>query len=204
MASLDSHLDLKRCPHCRVDNPNLVQVTKFGTHDYNTTNYRFWGIYKCNRCGGVVTAASWQENQSVTETYPSEIEVDENIPKKAKAFLNQAIDSLNAPSGAIMLAASSIDAMLKEKGYKDGKLYGRINKAATDHLITSEMAKWAHEVRLDANDERHADDDAELPDMQDARKTVNFALALAEYLFILPSKIQRGIDDASNNSTTST
>ena len=56
-----------------------------------------------------------------------------------------------------MLSASSIDAMLKSKGYKKGNLYKRIEKAAEDHLITSEMAKWAHQVRLGANDERHAD-----------------------------------------------
>ena len=196
MATLGSILDLRRCPHCRVDNPNLVRQKLFSTQAYDTTNGRVWGIYSCNRCGGVVTAAALGENQWVNETYPSEIEVDENIPTKAKAFLNQAIDSIHAPSGAIMLAASSIDAMLKEKGYKDGKLYGRINKAATDHLITNEMAKWAHEVRLDANDERHADDDAELPNSSDAKKTIDFALALAEYLFILPSRIERGIKGA--------
>ncbi len=52
-----------------------------------------------------------------------------------------------------MLAASSIDAMLKEKGYKVGGLYDRIKQAAKDHLITDEMAAWAHDVRLDANDQ---------------------------------------------------
>jgi len=196
MASLGVLLDLRRCPHCRVDNPNLVRQNIFKTSAYDSTNQRFWGIYTCNRCGGVITAAAWAENQYVNEIYPNGIEVDQNIPTKAKAFLNQAIDSIHAPSGAIMLAASSIDAMLKEKGYKDGKLYGRINKAATDYLITVEMAKWAHEVRLDANDERHADDEAELPNSIDAKKTIDFALALAEYLFILPSRIQRGIKDA--------
>ena len=51
-----------------------------------------------------------------------------------------------------MLAASAVDSMLKEKGYKDGSLYKRIEQAAGDHLITAEMASWAHEVRLDAND----------------------------------------------------
>ena len=196
MPTLNSLLDLRRCPHCRVDNQNLLQVHKITTLSYDSAVKRVWGIYRCNRCGGIISAASWAENQPVTEIYPSGIEVDENIPSKAKAFLNQAIDSIHAPSGAIMLAASSIDAMLKEKGYKEGKLFGRINKAAADHVITSEMAKWAHEVRLDANDERHADEEAELPNSKDAKKTIDFALALAEYLFILPSKIERGIKEA--------
>jgi hypothetical protein len=55
-----------------------------------------------------------------------------------------------------MLAASAVDAMLKHKNYTVGSLKDRIDKAAKDHLITSEMAAWAHEIRLDANDERHA------------------------------------------------
>jgi hypothetical protein len=128
--------------------------------------------------------------------FPTPIIVDNSIPAKARAYLDQAINSLHAPSGAIMLAASAIDAMLKEKGYKEGSLYSRINTASTDHLITKGMADWAHEVRLDANDERHADDEAILPTDKDAQITVDFAMALAQFLFVMPSKVQRGIDDA--------
>jgi hypothetical protein len=59
------------------------------------------------------------------------------------------------------------------------------------------MAKWAHEVRLGANDERHADEESDLPDDGDAKKTVDFALALAEFLFVLPSRVEEGIKKAS-------
>ena len=92
-----------------------------------------------------------------------------------------------------MLAASAVDAMLKEKSYRDGSLFARIDQASIDHVITAEMATWAHQVRLDANDERHADDGAELPDENDARLSVDFAKALAEFLFVLPSKVTRGL-----------
>src|SRR5690606_29428248 len=95
----------------------------------------------------------------------------------------------------------SVDDMLKEKGYKKGSLYSRINKAVEDHLITDSMATWAHEVRLDANDERHADENANLPTSDDAQKAVDFTKAFGEYLFILPSRIQRGIEDATGKDT---
>jgi hypothetical protein len=196
MPKLESHLTLKRCPHCRVDNPNITEVSRLKTTNFDGSNLRFWAVYRCNRCGGVITAASDQQNGRVRELYPVEIEVENCLPEKAKAFLDQAIDSLHAPSGAIMLAASSIDAMLKDKGYKKGSLYTRINKAKEDHLITDGMSKWAHEVRLGANDERHADEEASLPDGNDAKKTVNFALALAEFLFVLPSRVEEGIKSA--------
>ena len=96
-----------------------------------------------------------------------------------------------------MLSASAVDAMLKQKSYLEGSLHSRINQAAENHLITQEMAQWAHEVRLDANIERHADQSEELPSADDARKTVEFASALAEFIFVLPSRIQRGIESAS-------
>ena len=91
-----------------------------------------------------------------------------------------------------MLAASAVDAMLKDKGYRDGSLYGRIDQAAKDHLITNEMAAWAHEIRLDANDQRHADDEAPMPSQDDALKAVEFVKALAQFLFVLPARVERG------------
>jgi len=85
--------------------------------------------------------------------------------------------------------------MLKEKEYTDGSLYDRIDKAAKKHLITDEMAKWAHQIRLDANDQRHAEKYAELPTEEEGRLVFDFAIAFAEYLFVLPSKVSRGIAD---------
>ncbi len=96
-----------------------------------------------------------------------------------------------------MLSASAVDAMLESKGYKEGSLYSRIDQAKSDHLITDEMARWAHEVRLDANDPRHADEIAPLPTDDDARKCIDFVLALGLFLFILPARVQRGLAESS-------
>ena len=68
--------------------------------------------------------------------------------------------------------------------------------AAKDHLITDTMSAWAHEVRIDANDQRHADKNAQLPAQEDAVKCVEFSLALAEYLFVLPARVRRGLQSA--------
>ena len=200
MPRLDKNLIVDRCPHCNVDQPNLTSNTNFETNNYNGTDKRIWRTYVCQRCGGVTTA--WTRNSSnliIGEMYPSALSIDESIPDRAKQYLNQAIDSKHAPAGSIMLSASSVDSMLKEKGYTSGKLYTRINKAAKDNLITKEMADWAHEVRLDANDQRHADEEAELPNERDAQKTIDFALALAQFLFVMPSRVKRGIKSAKND-----
>jgi Domain of unknown function (DUF4145) len=189
-------LSLERCPHCGVDTPNLEGVQRLETINSAGTFRRDWCIYRCNRCGSLVTA--WgpvSQNPSVSPQgwFPGqEKELSDSIPDRARSYLKQARACPGAPDGAVMLAASSVDAMLKEKGYTDGSLYSRIEKAAVDHLITSEMAAWAHEVRLDANDQRHCDLAATHTTTEDAQRVIDFAMALAEFLFVLPARVQRG------------
>jgi hypothetical protein len=89
---------------------------------------------------------------------------------------------------------SAVDAMLKEKGHQEGTLNQRINKSVEDHLLTQEMGDWAHHVRLEANDPRHADKDADIPTQEQAEQSIEFTEALAEILFVLPSRVKRGID----------
>ena len=95
-----------------------------------------------------------------------------------------------------MLSASSVDAMLKVKGYKDGSLYQRIKDASAGHIITEDMATWAHQVRLDANDQRHADESAQFPTTEEAQRSLDFAMALAEILFVLPARVTRGLQES--------
>lgn len=196
MPNLTSNLELPRCPHCAVASPNLSRIHHFDTNGHDKANKRVWGIYVCGRCGGVVTASANNHGKPIGEYHPSTSEVDIEIPDRPKQFLQQAVESLHAPAGAQLLCASSVDAMLKEKGYMDGSLYARIEQAAADHLITDEMARWAHEVRLDANDQRHADQEAAMPTQQDAKRVVDFTTALAQFLFVLPAKVSQGLQEA--------
>jgi len=204
MPNLQPQLDLERCPHCNIANPMFTQHTHFQTNSANSNFQRIWAIYICRSCGGVVSACALQQNQPIIKLFPSYDEPDENIPERAREYLRQAINSIHAPSGAVMLAASSVDAMLKEKELTSGSLYSRINTASEQHLITAEMADWAHEVRLDANDERHADQSSTLPTEEDAKRVIEFTKALAQFLFVLPSKVQRGIRNARGENTDET
>ena len=176
-------------------------MTDFITTTHSGKNKRFWRVYSCARCGGVITASSYEENGVIREIHPSGSEVDDNIPSPARDYLKQALNSLHSPSGSVMLCASSVDAMLKVKGYTEGSLYSRVDKAKDEHLITEDMAKWAHEVRLDANDQRHGDKNAPLPTEADAQKCVDFTQALGLFLFVLPSRVQRGLTEATTDTT---
>lgn len=197
MPDLLRQLVLDRCPYCQIDTPSLLERNGELTVSLEG-NRRYWKWYVCSRCGGMVTAASTHENGPTVLIYPKPVEVDEEIQGSAREYLSQAIQSQHAPSGAVMLANSSIDAILKGKGYREGSLYQRINKAAEDHLITEEMARWAHEVRLDANEPRHADEEAPMATPSDANRCIEFAQALAQFLIVLPARVQRGIEHATS------
>jgi len=196
MPKLNNQLELNRCSHCGVAKPNLPMSWAAQTRGHSGDNQRFWKIYKCLTCGGLITASATSDLGQVVQYFPANVKVHEAISNPAGDFLQQAIDSIHTPAGSVMLSASSVDAMLKLKGYTDGTLYKRINAAIKDNIITREMGDWAHEIRLDANDQRHADSNAELPSKTDARKCIDFALALAQFLFVLPQQVQRGLADA--------
>ncbi|MBP1638959.1 MAG: hypothetical protein H6Q17_542 [Bacteroidetes bacterium] len=191
---LTNTLNLKRCPHCNIASPNIYLQHQFATTDANDQNERIWCNYVCSNCGGVTLASKYRSSDIALEIFPQPQIVEDCIPEKAKQFLQQAIETIHAPAGSIMLAASAIDAMLQEKGFGKGSLYTKIQDAATDHLITEGMAQWAHQIRLEANDQRHADADAALPNEEDAKRIVEFAQALAEFIYVLPNKVNQGIE----------
>ena len=193
---LSKQLDLPRCPHCGVNSPNLQQSQIFETHNSEQTVRQVWAIYVCRRCGGVVSAKSTHSQSVVQAYYPSGSTVDDAVPDRARSYLQQALESLHVPAGAVMLAASAVDAMLKAKGLTSGSLYSRIDTAKKSGTITSDMATWAHQVRLDANEQRHSDEDSPLPLVHDAERSIEFASALAQFLFVLPSRVQRGLSDS--------
>ena len=120
MSPLKMHpeLELDRCPHCRVARPSLGQIWNAG-QDHSKTNTRHWSTYVCRTCGGVVLCGGPADSGLVvTEIYPSASEASADIPDRARYYLQQAIDTLHAPAGSVMLAASAVDAMLKAKGRK--------------------------------------------------------------------------------------
>ena len=214
----DGDIVMSRCPHCQIATPllELKQELERRPHGNRRTAYRYWKIYACSSCAGVVAAEIEEterppatggmallevgspirrvERYNITQVLPSPKLISESIPSRAREYLRQASESLHAPAGSIILCASAVDAMLQENGYIEGTLFGRINKAKENHLITGNMALWANQVRLDANEQRHADTDAELPTSEEAELTLEFASALAEFLFVLPSKVTRGLE----------
>lgn len=198
---LPNQLSLANCPRCGVKTPVVtLMLGAFATRAHDGTNGRVWAAYACSTCGGVMLASAMGEHPNdtgaVREVVPAQRTVAETIPEPARRYLAQAQDSLHAPDGAVMLAASAVDAMMKAKGYRKSSLNERIKKAAADHVITEDMAQWAHHVRLEANDPRHADEEKPHATREEAEQSVEFASALGHILFVLPARVQRGLKAA--------
>ena len=135
----------------------------------------------------------------VVDLWPQAKAAHEDIPEPARAFLQQAYETLHAPDAAAVMAGSAVDAMLKELGYNDGtSLYSRIDKALGDGQLTKGMADWAHSVRLGSNRPRHADADRPHVSSDEAKQSVDFAEALGTFIFVLTARIERGIKAAEN------
>jgi hypothetical protein len=185
-------LEIARCPHCSIAHPNMRGDGPFKARPDNVPESRIWATFVGQSCGGVVLAEIETQGRMISRLWPDVESVSTTVPDRARQFLEQAIACLHSPAGAVMLVASSIDAMLKAKKLSTGSLYDRIEKAVVDHLITEETGAWAHDIRLDANDQRHADDLVPLPNATDAKKVIAFAQALAQFLFVLPAMVERG------------
>lgn len=194
--------EVRNCPYCGVPSPILIKKWVSEGHlprgDQGPTSR--WALHACTSCGSPVLAKgspnSAANNAEVVEVIPKPREAHEDLPRMARTFLQQAYETLHAPDAAAVMAGSAVDAMLKALGLVEGSLYRRIDEALERKILTQGMADWAHSVRLGSNRPRHAD--AENPHVtpDEAKNSVDFAEALASFLFVLTARIRRGIEAA--------
>lgn len=190
----DRLVGLVRCPQCGIANPEMEMMWRSDCiipraesgYGYN------WAVYKCTSCRLLVLAQSRLGNKSTKDlerVYPETESVAEDMPDRARNYLEQAIGIIHAPDGAAMLAGSAVDAMLKAKGLTEGTVYTRIDQAVEQHILTKEMGDWAHDVRLGSNRPRHADQEDPHVTTDEARQAIEFTKTLGTILFVLPNRI---------------
>ena len=215
---LPEQWSLDRCPHCKIARPNLVsQWDDLEPPDSEKIRgqRRFWCAYRCSTCRSIILTCWSAQNITSKETargpksefcdfYLNEIipaihEIAEEIPSPAREYLKDASNAVSSPNASIMAAASAVDAMLKHRGINEKNLYDALKKAVDTHIITQDMEKWGHHIRIEANDQRHVK--GPLATVEQAQAVVDFAEALGEFLFVLPSRVTRGIKKADEAST---
>jgi hypothetical protein len=108
-------LELDKCPHCRTTRPTMTRLAESRSADYRQQHLFIWVSYACSVCGkGVLAGARLDPNSGRhvehAGMFPAPRTVSDDIPDRARTYLDQALRSLSAPDGAVMLAASSVDA----------------------------------------------------------------------------------------------
>lgn len=188
-------LGVSNCPHCGITAPLIVLKWASDGHLPRTDGGRTrkWAAFACTSCGSLISVEGSPDNGSsappVIAMYPTIWSAKASIPERARTYLNQAMQTLAQPDASVVMSASSIDAMLKDKGLENGSLYARINQAVEQGIVTQGMADWAHRVRLDANSPRHADANDPHMTRDDADRAFEYAKTLAEILYVLPSRM---------------
>ena len=178
-----------------------------GSGDYI---YGWDAFAKCGHCGRGIIATF----KTLTERPPTKqqgearffklVEIAPQLPKNSAPehtpenvarFFEQAMDNLpNNWDAAGGMFRKALDTGLKSK-FPDikGKLSTRIKQAAAEQHLTSELAEWAHQIRLDGNDAAHGEEPFS---KDDAKRLSQFTHLVFLYLFELP-----GMLDKSQNKT---
>ncbi len=193
---------ISRCPYCGTGRPQVASLNLYGAR-----GSRMWATYTVTCCGGMLLAHGPENiinpTAPIERLYPEVKLAAPEIPEPARRYLQQAMDTVHAPDAAAVMAGSAVDAMLKHFGLVEGHVYGRIDEAVTRHILTAAMGEWAHEVRLGSNRPRHADAENPHVSLEEARQSVEFAEALGHFLFVLSSRVKKGIADAKEAAWTS-
>lgn len=184
-ASLAKQLGINRCPQCGIAHPHITMLVD---EQVPQTTISFW-LMRCESCR--LCFMMKLDAGAPKKLWPEPRAVSIDMPERVRKALIDAQGTLPHPSASIVMSARAVDFMLKEKGLKTGKLGKRIQQAAQQGIITSDMKDWADEVRLESNEERHADDHAPEATKQDAERVLGFAESLAEILFELPARLTR-------------
>ena len=109
--------DIERCPHCRIDKPQMEERANFESFDSTGSHHRHWACYACARCGGVLLTGGIEGHSMgpgakpvmIQEMYPEPGDVSPELPKRAKEYLRQAKNSVSSPSASVVVSASAVD-----------------------------------------------------------------------------------------------
>ncbi len=115
--------------------------------------------------------------------------IPEAVPKRPRTILQDANDACDFPVACTGAAVRAVAAMMAEMKYKKGGVLPRIEKAVADGVLPKVVGDWAKEVRNIGVTAYTDDDSGPLPTKDDAQESLLFANTLAQYLFILPSRI---------------
>lgn len=164
------------CPHCHEVVVYDIDHSDFFVNSYYQSNEK----YNLNDLDSPVI---------ILRHYPAGdvFEAPADVPERIGAVFIEAQENLTRGrfETCILLCGKVLDIATKDMD-PAWKLERRLKKLSDDGKITSEMASWAEEIRLDRNDAVHAEGGFT---KSDAEEIVGFTQAFLTYVFTLPALV---------------
>ncbi len=132
------------------------------------------------------------------QTYPARMKSvsPEFVPDAAADAFVEGVE--NAKDGryssAVMMFRRAIDVGTKQFAPEidTHNLGKRIDKLASEGMITKDLKIWAHKIRLEGNEAVH---DLPKPSKEQTLELQEFAELILIYLFTLPAKVKANLSD---------
>jgi hypothetical protein len=188
------------CPFCMVQGnfATAFHAEKKNPRSGKTLNF---DTLKCGNCTGYVMVL-WSAGLNRFDgthdykvlPWPMRMEKHPDYwPEQVGRLWLQARRSLKDENwdAAAIMARTSMQAALRERGANGKNLKEEINDLATRGMLPPLMREWSHEVRELGNDSTHPEPGQKATDPKDARDIVNFLDYLLEYLYDLPERIRQ-------------
>lgn len=196
------------CPHCSAASMTFTLAGEYAINEMPSQRFLFG---RCGGCQYPIAArvhhrhgGSWAGKDLVGDIFklrdyhclkiwPSfeTVAAPDSVPDKVGRNFIEAAEARRRQSwnAACGMYRRTMEIALKSfaPDVEAWKLEKRIDKLASEHRITPEIQKWAHELRLDGNEALHGDGDADQNMADQMHHLTHFLLV---YLYTLPADIE--------------
>ncbi len=195
---LEQNLNIKRCPYCGVDKPLMAAQWGNQTTNHSGKNLRWWKVYQCQNCGGLLVATALADGSFITEYHPgSQMETFEfeHLTGDVKDDFEEALkcysfNCFNAFASMCRRTVQSIAENLGAKG-KD-KVIKQINDLKGMIDIDDETFNTLEQIIIAGHDGTHP----HLPKLSAERAAVLLELMkdVIYQLYVRKKKIEKAVE----------
>lgn len=185
------------CPYCdaKVQAKVLAEKEYPPGEECEAHKYQF---VECSQCGSVLVGwAEWEYGEEadqgwghVVRQWPlPDTTLHSNIPRTIRRSLEEAkrCFSSKAFMACAVMCGRAIEGLCKDK-VKSKYLADGLKKLKAEKIIDEKLFEWGEALRNERNIGAHAGE--ETISRQDASDVLDFALAMAEYVYVLDDKYQ--------------
>lgn len=191
------------CPHCGIAHVAFELVNE----SWLPRDERWHVCARCNHCAGfvVLDMMTYADQNNTPSSYyaikpdwfkiekvhpTSEAEIPAHLPEEVERLFKQGVDNVPAnPDAAGIMFRKTLEATLRDKcPAATGTLSKRIDDALDLNVLSDDLARYAHTIRLEGNEAAHG-----TYDETDAQQLHSLVTLVLNYVYNLPG-MQAEID----------